>query len=88
MEPAGRRAFVQFNRISLQGIILPSHSPCIMESGDLALQAWGGRGGCLRLDLICQSREKESRGRRREGCLSIYKKFLMNVKQISYSLTR
>lgn len=62
MEPAGRRAFVQFNRMSLQGIILPSHSPCIMESGDLALQARGGRGGCLRLDLICQSQEKESWG--------------------------
>lgn len=45
MKPGGRRAFVQFNRISLQGVILPSHSPCIMESSDLAFQAWGGSGG-------------------------------------------
>lgn len=71
MEPGGRRAFVQFNRISLQGIILPSHSPCITESGDLALQARGRKGGCLRLDLICQSQEKESWGEK-EGGMPIY----------------
>lgn len=71
MEPGGRRAFVQFNRITLQGVILPSHSLCIMESSDLAFQAWGGSGGCLWLDLICQSQEKESR-REKKGGMPIY----------------
>lgn len=67
MEPGGRGAFVAFDRISLQGITLPFFSLCIMESGDLALQARGRRGICLHLDLICQSQEKESRGEKEGG---------------------
>lgn len=67
-------------------MILPSRSHALW-SPVTRLFRLGEGGGCLQLDLLCQSGEKESGGRGREGGPSIYKKFLMNVKQISYSLT-
>lgn len=82
----GRWAFVPFHRISLPGTALPPfHAWC---SPVTRLPRLWEVGDCLQPDLLCQSHEKESGSRGREGCPSIYTKFLMNVKQISYSLTR